>query len=225
MGAQSAKKAIISIEVSPGLKVPLGEVRSFSLETSLGTIDVSTLATTWKNFIVGQAGWSGTMEMFYDPADSGQDELVTRALSGTPLEFTFLPFGADEVYDLDLGGATGGTFTLGDDDLIVTSALDYDATAGDIQAALRVAYDEAGIFVTGESGEFVISFPGGVEAELTLDSSLTGGAGEAVTLRDVPAEFVGHGHVTNYSPSGATEDAVGVSISVQGDGELELNPA
>jgi len=225
MSAIAAKKAIVRLDVA-GVAVPVGEVRSFSIETTLGTIDVSTLASTWKNFIVGQAGWSGTMEMFYDPADSGQDELVTRALSGTPLEFTFLPFGADEVYDLDLGGATGGTFTLGNDDLIVTIALGYDATAGDIQTALRVAYSEAGIFVTGTSGEFVISFPGGVEADLTLDTtSLTGGTGAEVTLRDVPAKFVGHGHVTSWSPSGATEDAVGVSLSVQGDGELELNPA
>jgi len=36
---------------------------------------------------------------------------------------------------------------------------------------------------------------------------------------------VGTGSITAWSPSGATEDAVGVSISVQGDGELELNPA
>jgi hypothetical protein len=225
MSAIAAKKAIVRLDVA-GVAVPVGEVRSFSIETALGTIDVSTLASTWKSFIVGQAGWSGTMELFYDPTDDGQEELVARALEGTPMEFTFLPFGADEVYDLDLGGATGGTFTLGDDDLIVTSALDYDATAGDIQAALRVVYSEAGIFVTGTSGEFVISFPGGVEADLTLDTtSLTGGTGAEVTLRDVPAKFVGHAHVTSWSPSGATEDAVGVSISIQGDGELELNPA
>ena len=224
MSAIAAKKAIVRLDVA-GVAVPVGEVRSFSIETALGTIDVSTLSTTWKSFIVGQAGWSGTMEMFYDPADPGQDELVTRALSGTPLEFTFLPFGADEVYDIDLGGATGGTFTLGDDDGIVTDPLDYDATAGDIQAALRVAYDEPGIFVVGADGEFTVSFPGGVEANLTLDSSLTGSTDEGVTLRDVPAKFVGHGHVTSWSPSGATEDAVGVSLSVQGDGELELNPA
>ena len=225
MSAIAAKKAIIRIDVA-GVAVPVGEVRSFSIETALGTIDVSTLSTTWKNFLVGQAGWSGTMELFYDPTDDGQEELVARALEGTPMEFTFLPFGADEIYDLDLGGATGGTFTLGDGDTIITYALPYNATAAAIQTALRTVYDDTGILVVANGADFVISFPTGVEAELTLGSaSLTGATDPAVTLRDELAEYVGNGHITQWSPSGATEDAVGVSISVQGDGELELNPA
>ena len=225
MSAIAAKKAIVRLDVA-GVAVPVGEVRSFSIETALGTIDVSTLASTWKNFIVGQAGWSGTMELFYDPADPGQEELVARALEGTPMEFTFLPFGADEIYDLDLGGASGGTFTLGDGDTIITDALAFDATAAAIQTALRTVYDNTGILVVANGADFVISFPSGVEASLTLGSaSLTGATDPAVTLRDELAEYVGTGHITNWSPSGATEDAVGVSISVQGDGELELNPA
>lgn len=225
MSAIAAKKAIVRLDVA-GVAVPVGEVRSFSIETALGTIDVSTLASTWKNFIVGQAGWSGTMELFYDPTDPGQEELVARALEGTPMEFTFLPFGADEIYDLDLGGASGGTFTLGDGDTIITDALAFDATAAAIQTALRTVYDDTGILVVANGADFVISFPTGVEAELTLGSaSLTGATEPAVTLRDELAEYVGTGHITSWSPSGATEDAVGVSISVQGDGELELNPA
>ncbi len=225
MSAIAAKKAIVRLDVA-GVAVPVGEVRSFSIETALGTIDVSTLYSTWKNFLVGQAGWSGTMELFYDPTDPGQEELVARALEGTPMEFTFLPFGADEIYDLDLGGATGGTFTLGDGDTIVTDALPYNATAAAIQTALRTVYDDTGILVVANGDDFVISFPSGVEANLTLDAtSLTGATNPAVTLRDELAEYVGTGHITSWSPSGATEDAVGVSISIQGDGELELNPA
>lgn len=224
MSAIAAKKAIVRLNVA-GVAVPVGEVRSFSIETTLGTIDVSTLASTWKNFIVGQVGWSGTMELFYDPADPGQEGLVARALAGTPMEFTFLPFGADEIYDLDLGGASGGTFTLGDGDTIITDALPYNATAAAIQSALRTAYNDTGILVVANGADFVISFPTGVEAKLTLDAtSLTGAINPAVTLRDELAEYVGTGHITNWAPSGATEDAVGVSISIQGDGELELNP-
>ena len=224
MSAIAATKAITRIDVA-GVAVPVGEVRSFSIETALGIIDVSTLASTWKNFIVGQAGWSGTMELFYDPADDGQDELVARALEGTPMEFTFLPFGADEIYDLYLGGASGGTFTLGDGATIITEALAFDATAAAIQTALRTVYDDTGILVVANGDDFVISFPSGVEANLTLGSaSLTGAEEPAVTLRDEMAEYVGTGHITSWSPSGATEDAVGVSISIQGDGELELNP-
>ena len=39
------------------------------LETALGTIGVSTLATDWKKYL-GQAGWSGSLECFYDPTDA-----------------------------------------------------------------------------------------------------------------------------------------------------------
>lgn len=221
MGALSAKKAILKLDIS-GVKVPVGEVRSFSLETSLGTIDVSNIGTDWKEFLVGQAGWTASMELFYDPTDTAQDALVDRTVAGTPCEFVILPFGEDEVYDLDLGGATGGTFTLGDGGSKVTSALAYNATAAQIQAALNTAYSEDGIIVAGT----VITFPTGVTATLTLDAtSLTGATDPAVTKRDEIAEFVGTGVITSKTISGATEDAIGMSISVQGNGELELNPA
>lgn len=221
MGALSAKKAILKLDIS-GVKVPVGEVRSFSLETSLGTIDVSNIGTDWKEFLVGQAGWTASMELFYDPTDTAQDALVDRTVAGTPCQFVILPFGEDEVYDLDLGGASGGTFTLGDGDAKVTSALAYNATAAQIQTALNTAYEEDGIIVAGT----VITFPTGVTAELTLDAtSLTGATDPAVTLRDEIAEFVGTGVITSKSLSGATEDAIGMSVSVQGNGELELNPA
>jgi hypothetical protein len=225
MGALSAKKAILKLDIS-GVKVPVGEVRSFSLETSLGTIDVSNIGTDWKEFLVGQAGWTASMELFYDPTDTAQEALIDRTVAGTPCQFVILPFGEDEVYDLDLGGASGGTFTLGDGSSIETSDLAYNATAAQIQTALNTAYSEDGIVVTANGEDFVITFPTGVTATLTLDAtSLTGATNPAVTLRDEIAEFVGTGVITSKSLSGATEDAIGMSVSVQGNGELELNPA
>lgn len=221
MGALSAKKAILKLDIS-GVKVPVGEVRSFSVETSLGTIDVSNIGTDWKEFLVGQAGWTASMELFYDPTDTAQDALIDRTVAGTPCQFVILPFGEDEVYDLDLGGASGGTFTLGNGDDIETTDIAYNATAAQIQTALNTAYEEDGIIVAGT----VIIFPTGVTATLTLDAtSLTGATDPAVTLRDEIAEFVGTGVITSKSLSGATEDAIGMSVSVQGNGELELNPA
>ena len=225
MGALSAKKAILKLDIS-GVKVPVGEVRSFSLETSLGTIDVSNIGTDWKEFLVGQAGWTASMELFYDPTDTAQEALIDRTVAGTPCQFVILPFGEDEVYDLDLGGATDGTFTLGNGDDIETTAIAYNATAAQIQTALNTAYSEDGIVVSANGEDFVITFPTGVTANLTLDAtSLTGATNPAVTLRDEIAEFVGTGVITSKSLSGATEDAIGMSISVQGNGELELNPA
>ena len=223
MGALSAKKAILKLDIS-GVKVPVGEVRSFSLETSLGTIDVSNIGTDWKEFLVGQAGWTASMELFYDPTDTAQEALVDRTVAGTPCQFVILPFGEDEVYDLDLGGATDGTFTLGDGSSIETTDLAYNAKAAQIQTALNTAYSEDGIVVVANGEDFVITFPTGVTANLTLDAtSLTGATDPDVTLRDEIAEFVGTGVITSKSLSGATEDAIGMSVSVQGNGELELN--
>jgi len=226
MGAKPAKKAIIQLDVL-GVKIPIGEIRSFNLETALGTIDVSTLATDWKKHLVGQAGWSASMELFYDPSDEGQEELLTRALAGESCSFRFLPFGADEVYKLSLDTPTGGTFTLGDGDTIETDALDHDASASEIQAALREGYSNNAIFVAEDGVDFLISFPTGVEAslEVTTDLLTYEVSGEATcVLQDPLAVYVGTGSITSWSPSGATEDAVGVSISVQGNGELLLNP-
>lgn len=226
MGAKPAKKAIIQLDVL-GVKIPIGEVRSFQIETALGTIDVSTLSTDWKKYLVGQAGWSASMELFYDPSDEGQEELVTRALAGEPCSFRFLPFGADEVYKLSLDTPTGGTFTLGDGDTIETDAMGHDSSASEIQTAIREAYSNNAIFVAEDGADFLISFPTGVEASLKITTDLltyevTGEA--SCVLQDPLAVYVGTGSIAGWAPSGATEDAVGVSISVQGNGELLLNP-
>lgn len=134
MGATASKVSVLKLKVS-GTDTEVGEVRSFNIETSLGTIDVSTLATNWKNYLVGQAGWSGTLELFYDPTDTAQSDLVSKAMAGTLCNITVQP----------LGAGTGKTQLSGDC------------------------------------------------------------------------------YITNMTVSGATEDAVGMSVSFQGTGELTLN--
>ena len=92
-------------------------------------------------------------------------------MAGTPCEFSVFPFGEDEVYDLNLGGATGGTFKLTNGGVKTTAAIDYDATAGEIQSELATAYDEENIIVGANATGFVISFPTGVKANLTLNAT------------------------------------------------------
>lgn len=93
MGATASKVSVVKLSVS-GTPTAIGEVRSFSIETALGTIDVSTLATDWKKYLVGQAGWSGSLELFYDPTDSAQSALVSNAMAGTLCTLTIQPLGA-----------------------------------------------------------------------------------------------------------------------------------
>ena len=223
MTALASKRAIVQLDVS-GVDTPIGEVRSYSIETSLGTIDVSTLSTDWKKYLVGQAGWTASMELFYDPTDEAQDSLATKALAGTLCSFVFLPFDSEERYRLKLGSPTGGTFTLGDGDTIETDALDYNATAAQIQSALNTAYSETGISVTIDGGGFVIEFPSGVAAtlEITTDALTYETTGTA-ECDLITATYTGEGYITSWTPSGATEDAVGLAVSIQGEGELVLS--
>ena len=88
--ASKVSKLLLTVGSTP---TALGEVRSFSIETALGTIDVSTLATDWKKYLVGQAGWSGSLECFYDPTDAAQADLVAKARAGTICTITVQPLG------------------------------------------------------------------------------------------------------------------------------------
>ncbi|HPZ76890.1 MAG TPA: hypothetical protein PK409_09475 [Thermosynergistes sp.] len=223
MVAFVSKRAIVHLDVE-GTATQLGEVRSFNIETTLGTIDVSTIASDWKKYLVGQVGWSGTMELFYDPTDEAQEDLATKALAGTMCSFTFLPFDANERYRLWLGGATGGSFTLGDGETIETTALTYNATAAQIAEALNTAYTLTGVTVVPDIGNaWVIEFPLDVEANLQItNNSLTGTTGTP-SCALITERYEGDGYITSWTVSGATEDAVGLSISVQGNEALTLN--
>ena len=93
---------------------------------------------------------------------------------------------SNEVQNLDLGGASGGTYTLsfGTE---TTSALGYDATAVEIDAALEALANIGtdNVAVTADS-DFVITF-GGTLAQsklplIVLDATnLTGNSGEELT--------------------------------------------
>ena len=96
MSATASKGSKLLLTIT-GSATELGEVRSFSIETALGTIDVSTLSTDWKKYIVGQAGWSGSLECFYDPTDAAQSELVSNARAGTLCTITVQPLGVGVV--------------------------------------------------------------------------------------------------------------------------------
>lgn len=108
---------------------------------------------------------------------------VAAAPTGTP---------ANESQSLALGGATGGTFILNFDFEGLqgsTSAIDFDATAAEIQAALEALrpIKEGNVSVSGSvGGPFTISFAGGNLANANLPlitdtDSTTGGTGVVVS--------------------------------------------
>jgi predicted secreted protein len=68
----------------------VGELRSFSLETTGDTIETSNMGTTARTYKAGLTAWSGTASLFWDETDVGQLALVL----GTSVTIKVYPEGA-----------------------------------------------------------------------------------------------------------------------------------
>jgi predicted secreted protein len=68
----------------------VGELRSFSLETTADTIESSNMGTTARTYKAGLTAWSGTASLFWDETDVGQLALVL----GTEITIKVYPEGA-----------------------------------------------------------------------------------------------------------------------------------
>jgi len=68
----------------------VGELRSFSLETTADTIESSNMGTTARTYKAGLTAWSGTASLFWDELDAGQLALVL----GTEIVIKVYPEGA-----------------------------------------------------------------------------------------------------------------------------------
>jgi len=67
----------------------IGQLTSYSLETSAETIDQTILSSTSKINVAGTKSFSGSVEVLYDEADAPQMTLV----EGASITFLFLPEG------------------------------------------------------------------------------------------------------------------------------------
>lgn len=68
----------------------VGELRSFSLETTGDTIESTNMGTTARTYKAGLTSWSGTATLFWDEVDAGQLALVL----GTEIVIKVYPEGA-----------------------------------------------------------------------------------------------------------------------------------
>jgi len=132
--AAKSSKIVLYFGTPTPAAVAFVEVKSYSLQVSKGSIDVSVLSTDWKEYLSGQREWKGTLELYWNPADASAEKQVNTILM-----------------------ADGG---------------------------LRIGYRPEGTGV------------------------------------DLP-EFVGDAVITDWNLGGSTNDAVGVSVSFQGNGALE----
>jgi len=67
----------------------VGELTSFTLETTADVVEDTALTDSTKSFVTGRTSFSGTLEMNYDETDSPQQTLV----AGTTIAFILLPEG------------------------------------------------------------------------------------------------------------------------------------
>jgi len=68
----------------------VGELRSYSLETTADTIESSNMGTTARTYKAGLTAWSGTASLFWDELDAGQNALAL----GTEIVIKVYPEGA-----------------------------------------------------------------------------------------------------------------------------------
>jgi hypothetical protein len=69
--------------------VAVGELTSFTLETTGDVVEDTALADGTKSFVTGRTSFSGTLEMHFDETDSPQETL----LAGASISFVLLPEG------------------------------------------------------------------------------------------------------------------------------------
>lgn len=93
MSKTASKNSLVMIEVSD---VPTAMVgcKDWALNTSRGTIDVSSIDSEWKEFLTGQVSADGSVTVFYDPTNSiVQTAIETAMWEGTPVTFHIRPEG------------------------------------------------------------------------------------------------------------------------------------
>jgi hypothetical protein len=67
----------------------MGEVTSFTLETTGDVVEDTALTDATKSFLAGRTSFSGTIEMHFDEADTQQETLT----AGSSISFVLLPEG------------------------------------------------------------------------------------------------------------------------------------
>ena len=67
----------------------MGEVTSFTLETTGDVVEDTALTDGTKSFVAGRTSFSGTIEMHFDETDAQQETL----LAGASISFVLLPEG------------------------------------------------------------------------------------------------------------------------------------
>jgi predicted secreted protein len=86
----------------------IAEFRSWSLDINAGTVDTTTIGSTWDSHAVTQKNWSGSAEVFWDETDPAQ----VAADAGDSVALVFYPEGTDSGDTYFSGTATVEKLTI-----------------------------------------------------------------------------------------------------------------
>lgn len=103
----------------------VGELRGFSIEYTAETIDDTVMGEAFRGYKTTYKGWTGTVDVLYDPADDGQTGLAV----GDTVAVKFYPeaqavYGTPDSGDTEIIGTaiiTGKTITGNYDGLVEAS--------------------------------------------------------------------------------------------------------
>jgi len=72
----------------------IGEVTSWSLDSTIETLESTAMGSDYREKSPSYISWSGSCEVFYDDADTAQDAIWTSVTSGAELALLLYPRGA-----------------------------------------------------------------------------------------------------------------------------------
>lgn len=90
MATLTGNNGVVKIDNAAGTATALAAVRSFSIEITSDTIEKTVMSNDTRQYLKGLSSWSGTADIYFDPAEypTANSGLValnpTGATTGTP---------------------------------------------------------------------------------------------------------------------------------------------
>lgn len=119
MATHAGSEGVVKTSEKDGTPATVGEVRSYSIESSAEVIEDTVLSDTDRTYKVGLKTFTGTLELFFDETDTEQARLDV----GTEIEFEVYPEGdaSGDTYYAGEAIVTGRSITASVDGMVEMS--------------------------------------------------------------------------------------------------------
>lgn len=83
MAILTGNNGVVKIDNASGTPTAVAAVRNFSVELTADTIETSTMSTDVRTYVKGMSSWSGSADIYFDPANYTGGANVIAALNPT----------------------------------------------------------------------------------------------------------------------------------------------